>query len=224
MSDFVLYMGYIDPYSGSCFPFACWKAVRCHMKKLGFLLLGGALVFVGVTIFQLWPDKDTETVSSLVAQEAAAGERCRGGAGDDPDTQKACELRDGLVVQLKRNGWCYGTEEQAEYQKRWQKCSADNQELSPQKTPSDEIQFNQTDDDKKEMLRQMEVGMADCSDRLVRGLLRQGERSKSRIASYTATTCGQGLKRFLVMHSVPAGVAEKYAEMIAWKALQNVVQ
>lgn len=94
----------------------------------------------------------------------------------------------------------------------------------PPAPSSDEIQFDQNDADKKEILRQMEVGMADCSDRLVRGLLRQGERSKSRIASYTATTCGQGLKRFLVMHDVPAGAADKYAERIAWKALQNVLQ
>lgn len=194
------------------------------MGKTKVILLLGAAVIAGGVVYQLTRVEQDRAVQSLVAEERALNDECRGGSGDDPRTHEACAGRDALAQQLGTRGWCYGTQDQAEYQKQWQKCASDVASQRPPAPSSDEIQFDQNDADKKEMLRQMEAGMADCSNRLVRGLLRQGERSRSKIANYTAVTCGQGLKNFLVMHNVPAGAAEKYAEMIAWKALQNVLE
>ena len=38
----------------------------------------------------------------LMGREAATNELCRGGLGDDPVTQKACQMRDGQVEELKK--------------------------------------------------------------------------------------------------------------------------
>lgn len=65
------------------------------------------------------PPKD---VAQLIASEQKLNDKCRGGSGDDPATQKACDQRDALDKKLQSRGWCYGRPDQAEYQKTWQPC------------------------------------------------------------------------------------------------------
>jgi hypothetical protein len=74
-------------------------------------------------------------VTELINKETALNEKCRGGFGDNTETWKACDEREKIIAQLKLMGWCYGANEQAEYQKSWQQCpteitSADTQASS----------------------------------------------------------------------------------------------
>ena len=48
--------------------------------------------------------------------------KCRGNAPSD-STEKICQERDTLWSSLKENGWCYGSEDEASYQRKWERCS-----------------------------------------------------------------------------------------------------
>lgn len=58
----------------------------------------------------------------LIRQWQAANENCRGGSGDDPQTEKACNARDALSRQLEAAKWCYGKKGQSSYQYKWHRC------------------------------------------------------------------------------------------------------
>lgn len=47
------------------------------------------------------------TARTLTQEWRAAHEACRGGAGDDPKTDQACDRRSNLEDALKRRGMCY---------------------------------------------------------------------------------------------------------------------
>jgi len=49
-------------------------------------------------------------------------DKCRGGSGDDPNTQKACDQRDAVYSKLEKSGWCYGGPGDAGYQRSWKRC------------------------------------------------------------------------------------------------------
>jgi hypothetical protein len=63
-------------------------------------------------------------VRALLKTEHRLDDKCRGGSGDSPATQKACEQRDAIVVKLQKLGWCFGNGDpnQIEADKFWQKC------------------------------------------------------------------------------------------------------
>jgi hypothetical protein len=59
-----------------------------------------------------------------IAQWKALNSQCRGGSGDDPATQRACDQRDALTRQLAETGWCFGRKDDpdaAAYQ--WHRCT-----------------------------------------------------------------------------------------------------
>lgn len=58
----------------------------------------------------------------LIEEWDMADEDCRGGSGDDPATQEACEQRTALSEQLEKAGWCFGKKSQARSAYRWHKC------------------------------------------------------------------------------------------------------
>lgn len=64
-------------------------------------------------------DKDAK---ALLQVSDYLNEKCRGGSGDSPDTQKACSARDTLGEVLRHAGWCYGEPGQYGYQMKWHKC------------------------------------------------------------------------------------------------------
>ena len=68
--------------------------------------------------------KPPANVRALLKTESQLDDKCRGGSGDSPATQKACAQRDQAVVKLRRLGWCYGNGDanQIEADKVWQKC------------------------------------------------------------------------------------------------------
>lgn len=61
-------------------------------------------------------------VKELMRQEDLVNDKCRGGAGDDPATEKACTERDGLYDAIKAQGWCWGHDGQSEAEKDWEYC------------------------------------------------------------------------------------------------------
>ncbi|TGQ20027.1 MAG: hypothetical protein E5V67_01905 [Mesorhizobium sp.] len=60
--------------------------------------------------------------TKLIRQWQVANENCRGGSGDDPQTEKACNARDALARRLEAAKWCYGKNGQSGYQYRWHRC------------------------------------------------------------------------------------------------------
>ena len=61
-------------------------------------------------------------IKILLDKESALNDRCRGGSGDDPQTQKYCDQRNETFGQLKSKGWCYGPDSAPMYQKAWSPC------------------------------------------------------------------------------------------------------
>lgn len=61
-------------------------------------------------------------VKELMRQEELVNDKCRGGAGDDPATEKACTDRDALYDAIKAQGWCWGHEGQFGAEKDWEYC------------------------------------------------------------------------------------------------------
>ncbi len=67
-------------------------------------------------------DAPSTSVRALIAAEERDNDRCRGGSGDDPATQRACDRRDDEAIALGHLGWCFGTPDEPEYKKSWQEC------------------------------------------------------------------------------------------------------
>ena len=75
--------------------------------------------------FLLATNTYAQTVSDLLKREATLNGTCRGGSGDSPATQKACEERDRIGKQLEAQGWCYGPQSVPQYQKKWGPCRSE---------------------------------------------------------------------------------------------------
>ncbi|WP_262568854.1 hypothetical protein [Agrobacterium tumefaciens] len=69
-------------------------------------------------------DKDVSQPVRLIAQWAEQNAVCRGGSGDLPETNVACERREAIGDKLEAVGWCYGREGEYGYQMRWHACEA----------------------------------------------------------------------------------------------------
>jgi hypothetical protein len=72
------------------------------------------------------PYSPPEDVAQLMAQEDALNDKCRGGSGDDGDTQKACNGRDLLYEKIKAKSWCWGHDGQSGADRTWEPCHRDN--------------------------------------------------------------------------------------------------
>lgn len=83
--------------------------------KLSTCAFIAALQFFGVA--------SAATIDAEIARLEKLNEQCRGGSGDSPLTQKACDERDKLISGLGKKGWCYGHEGQASYERQWERCS-----------------------------------------------------------------------------------------------------
>lgn len=65
------------------------------------------------------PPKD---VTLLIAQAETLNDRCRGGSGDDPATEKACGERDVIFRKIKAKNWCWGHDGQVGADRTWERC------------------------------------------------------------------------------------------------------
>lgn len=94
-----------------------------HCALAAILLLAGCGPSPGVDKARSSsPPAHLETVADLLREEAKADEACRGGSGDDPQTQASCGKRDMLVAKLNRAGMCYGPPDLPMYQQKWGPC------------------------------------------------------------------------------------------------------
>lgn len=82
------------------------------MKKIICLL--GLLATFSINAKTIKPPKD---VASLIADYHSLDEKCRGGAGDNPETMKACDNRDAVVDKIQTKGWCWGKEDETKFEK-----------------------------------------------------------------------------------------------------------
>jgi len=62
------------------------------------------------------------SVEELLRRYDVENEGCRGGSGDDPETDRACERREQVSAQLQAAGWCYGENAAYGYQMEWRRC------------------------------------------------------------------------------------------------------
>ena len=68
-------------------------------------------------------EKDASGPSRLITQWQTLNSLCRGGSGDLPQTQVACDRRETLGRSLQAVGWCYGREGENGYQMGWHACA-----------------------------------------------------------------------------------------------------
>lgn len=66
----------------------------------------------------VWTAAETRKINAWFAENS----RCRGGSGDDPETEKACESREGLMDGLHDQGICYGMENQSGAEMDFHRC------------------------------------------------------------------------------------------------------
>ena len=62
-------------------------------------------------------------VRNLLKEYVVEDELCRGGAGDDPETNAACDHREEFDQKLLKVGWCFGQQSQYGYQTHWAPCA-----------------------------------------------------------------------------------------------------
>ena len=59
---------------------------------------------------------------NLIKRWMKENEACRGGAGDEIATMRACARREVVSKLLTAANWCYGREREAGYQHDWHRC------------------------------------------------------------------------------------------------------
>jgi hypothetical protein len=67
--------------------------------------------------------KSQTNPAQLIKKVEQLNTKCREGAESAEAIVKVCIEREAVVEDLRAMGWCYGTPEQAEYQKKWQRCA-----------------------------------------------------------------------------------------------------
>lgn len=68
--------------------------------------------------------KYPRNVRSPIRSADMENDHCRGGTGNDPETYRACNRRDKIMVELEKKGWCWGGSNVG-YLKHWLRCSDD---------------------------------------------------------------------------------------------------
>ena len=67
-------------------------------------------------------DSPPKDVALLIAQAETLNDKCRGGSGDDPATEKACGERDVVFRKIKAKNWCWGHDGQVGADRTWERC------------------------------------------------------------------------------------------------------
>lgn len=83
-------------------------------------------------------DKDVFEPVRIISQWQTENQACRGGAGDLPETDKACARRENVGEKLTAVGWCYGRAGEYGYQMDWHRCD-------PSSSTSNTAQTNASD-------------------------------------------------------------------------------
>lgn len=67
-------------------------------------------------------DKGEKAPKRIISQWHDQNGACRGGAGDEDETWRACDRREVIDAKLRAIGWCYGREGEYGYQMSWHIC------------------------------------------------------------------------------------------------------
>lgn len=91
-------------------------------------LLGiSAIVFASVSISAYAvPASELRMPSNartLAARIDKLDDQCRGGSGDVPSTQRACDQREKLLPKLTKLGWCWGHANDIDADRDWVRCA-----------------------------------------------------------------------------------------------------
>lgn len=65
------------------------------------------------------PPLDARDPAALIEEWSRLNSACRGGSGDAPATDAACQARGAVDAKLEAAGWCYGRPGEAGYQNDW---------------------------------------------------------------------------------------------------------
>lgn len=169
-----------------------WKAIG---------LVGGFILIAAISnsISRRSPAPPPD-IATMKEREQALNEKCRGGSGDLPETQKACDERDQLITKLAAAGVCWGDpndDTQSNVDMTWQRCD----EPAPQKReperafaesegePNDEIQYDPLAAEKKQRLRSAISVTRGCMRGQAQVLLRGGGRDRQQFVDWLSTVC-----------------------------------
>lgn len=83
-------------------------------------MLGAAVIGF---VLAVWYMDGEITDSDLITEYYKFNNLCRDGNPDANDTWRACERRDIFSTELTARGYCFGTVDQAEYEKSWHTCN-----------------------------------------------------------------------------------------------------
>lgn len=64
-----------------------------------------------------------ESIKALTSQWQTLNESCRGGSGDNPATQKACDQRETVYTQIRAANWCWGHKDDDGASRTWVQCA-----------------------------------------------------------------------------------------------------
>lgn len=85
------------------------------MNKIIYIIAGLIIVFAGLCYYDHYSNP-------LVRQYYVENDNCRDGDPEFASTWASCLQRDFIVIELTNQNYCYGREDQAEYEKTWRKC------------------------------------------------------------------------------------------------------
>lgn len=100
---------------------ACFTGIRILLRLFAVITLAcSAIAFcAAVSNANAQSRNDPKTMMRLWHEANSA---CRGGSGDDPKTELACEEREAYSTRLGQLGWCYGKQGEYGYQHQWHRC------------------------------------------------------------------------------------------------------
>lgn len=81
-----------------------------------------AVIAVVALAAQSGPSQAADSPARLIDLWQSANGLCRGGAGGEEATLKACDIREDYSQRLDRLGWCYGRDGEYGYQHEWHRC------------------------------------------------------------------------------------------------------
>jgi len=84
-----------------------------------------------------------QPIEVLLKEIDALNSQCRGGSGDDPKTQLACDKREARAQEAEQRGWCWGPQGAAiNADKHWMRC-ADDKTMEQRQTPATAVLFQE---------------------------------------------------------------------------------
>jgi hypothetical protein len=88
-------------------------------------------VVSSVLFLSIFPVADAGTAAKpsnqlIIKQWNEANVFCRGSTEEDKETLAWCTVREAIAEVLSAREWCYGKQDEAEYQHKWHKCATDS--------------------------------------------------------------------------------------------------